>query len=772
MAQKKLCIWLNQKGGPCPWQSLPKMDYCKRHSIYQGIFTKEDIPHLKKCSGCKNMFKNEENNSYKMCIKCRQRSVLNHEKIKKENGNENNKCQGKTQKGNPCAYKCLPNDKYCEKHQSYKRWKEATDAGQNICKNWIRGCFTIINPDIKECATCRKNAQNKENQRNQTKRNTAIDYNDTKQDGQNMCIKCNKIINIYEIKNNKCLECFNSYHQHEQNRNLRTTEAVISRKITEYKRTANRRNIQWEVSDEVAKTLFQTKCAYCDNLVGLNGIDRIDSAEPYTEINCVACCKYCNIMKASHSVTDFLDIVEYLLAINHHINMIPKFQKKHLFEFSQNATYNRFIADIQSREIHCEISQEMYTYIISQPCAYCKNTLDGNIGANASTGARGIDRIDSTIGYVPQNITPCCKTCNIMKNILTVPDFFTQLKSIYNFRVLHIINETQSITDKIKLLCNNVRTLQHEKFFHSKDYYDNLTFGFHPDENTLEAVKKIQLKLEFVQDKKQRDIWNYFRRNVSSLKKVDGAKLVGRQMHILAKDGNTNKYLGILSLSSDVYNLYERDHHIGWSIKDKDKYLSNIANITTCVPLQPFGYNFNGGKLLTALAFSQEIANHYRDKYNDSLLGIITTSLYGKSIQYDRLPFIKFIGYTKGHSVKDIPSEVTRLCADYLKKECGHDYPLRKKFIILQMAFDKLGISKEDFLQSNRKGIYFGYTAHNSRDILVGKTPAHMCPQYNEYVKPTAEVFDWWVHRWAIQRFTNLVKKNKVQTSVSVSVSV
>lgn len=88
-------------------------------------------------------------------------------------------------------------------------------------------------------------------------------------------------------------------------------------------------------------------------------------------------------------------------------------------------------------------------------------------------------------------------------------------------------------------------------------------------------------------------------------------------------------------------------------------------NMSTCVPLQPFGFNFNGGKLLASLVFSQEVQEYFQQKYNEPLLGITTTSLYGKSIQYDRLECLKFVGYTKGNSVQNIPSEVTKLCNQY-----------------------------------------------------------------------------------------------------------
>jgi len=756
-SEKIMCIWPNQKGEACPWKTVSKdCIFCKRHSIYDGIFTAEDVPYLHKCSGCKNMFK-PENEEIKQCDKCKTRGTINREKDKKIKVVI--KCQGFTQKKTPCPYQSLNNDTYCKNHQTYKRWKELTDSGQYVCKNWIRGCFETIDETTKACRECRDKEQANENKLNQTKRSTALDYNSSHTETK-LCVTCNKSCDSNAITNDKCLECYNTYCKNEHNRNPRSEEGTLVRKITEYKKSAHRRGKTWNLSDECARNLFQSKCAYCDMLVVFNGIDRVDSSKEYTEDNCVSCCKYCNILKGSYSVSNFLEIVQYLLSANGRIDEIPNSDYTHLFQFSQNATYNRFIADTKSRKIHCELTEPKYNYIISQPCTYCKNNSIGN------NGARGIDRIDSTIGYIFENVTPCCKTCNLMKNVMPVTDFFDQLLSVYKFRILHLCNGSQSIVEQIISLCQNttVKPMRHERFFHIKDYYNDLTFGYHGCD--IQSVQAIKVHLEFVQNKDQRDIWNYYRRNVSSLKKPDTAKLIGRQFHILVKDLTSEKYLGIISLSSDVYNLGERDRHIGWSFQDKETKLNNIMNISTCVPLQPFGYNFNGGKLMASLAFSLEIMTYYREKYDDSLLGIITTSLYGKSIQYDRLPSLKFIGFTKGNSVKDIPSEVTKICADYLKKEYHRDYPLRKKFVILRDAFDKLNISKEDFLQSNKKGIYFGYTSYNSKDILLGKKPIHLCPKYNEHVKSAEEISQWWIDRWAVQRFTNLTEKNKVQCPV------
>jgi hypothetical protein len=153
------CNWLNQKGDPCPWNSvLPENDYCKRHSIYEGIYKKEDISSLIKCSGCKNLFK--PNTEQKQCDGCRKRAETIRKDDKQEKLEYIEMCKGLTQKGTNCTFEANEDDEYCEKHQNYKKWKELTDEGYNICRNWNRGCFEIINNDKKSCLKCR-NMQNK-----------------------------------------------------------------------------------------------------------------------------------------------------------------------------------------------------------------------------------------------------------------------------------------------------------------------------------------------------------------------------------------------------------------------------------------------------------------------------------------------------------------------------------------------------------------------------------------------------------------------------------
>ncbi len=417
------CDWVNQSGGPCPWKSLgPDKLYCKAHEKYEGLYTKDDIPNMTRCSVCKNLWMEDGIN--KTC--CRNERKNMRKKNKEKNSDNIIKCKGITQEGTPCPNKANGNDEYCKKHQTYKLWKQTIDSGKNMCKNWTRGCFEIIPNDKKSCADCRKKEQEKENANNLSKKNKAIEYNKNNEETK-MCYDCNKVVENSKFVCNKCLKCYDTIRKHEDNRK---PQDPLIRHLSDYKSRAKDKNIQWELSDEEARNYFNSKCEYCNTLNNYNGIDRIDSSKGYTKDNIVPCCSVCNMMKGTKTVKEFIDIVSYILAINLLTDTKINLDSKKLFKYGENAKYYRFLSESKNRNINNEISEDIYNLTISQPCTYCKN--------NFVDGCRGIDRINSEIGYIIGNIIPCCYTCNLMKNILDKNDFFKHLKRIYDYKVKNI----------------------------------------------------------------------------------------------------------------------------------------------------------------------------------------------------------------------------------------------------------------------------------------------------------------------------------------------
>jgi hypothetical protein len=72
------------------------------------------------------------------------------------------------------------------------------------------------------------------------------------------------------------------------------------------------------------------------------------------------------------------------------------------------------------RDIIFLVTPSEFTSIVSKPCFYC-----------GTCEQIGIDRIDSSQGYVIGNCAPCCFYCNVAKNDLTLEAFKARISKIY-----------------------------------------------------------------------------------------------------------------------------------------------------------------------------------------------------------------------------------------------------------------------------------------------------------------------------------------------------
>jgi 5-methylcytosine-specific restriction endonuclease McrA len=92
-----------------------------------------------------------------------------------------------------------------------------------------------------------------------------------------------------------------------------------------YKYNANKRDIDFKLTDEEFGSLIFGNCGYCSatpnnksrNRYGngdviYNGIDRIDNGLPYEISNCITCCQNCNRAKYKMSYQEFSDWIRRL----------------------------------------------------------------------------------------------------------------------------------------------------------------------------------------------------------------------------------------------------------------------------------------------------------------------------------------------------------------------------------------------------------------------------------------------------------------------------
>jgi hypothetical protein len=314
----------------------------------------------------------------------------------------------------------------------------------------------------------------------------------------------------------------------------------------------------------------------------------------------------------------------------------------------------------------------------------------------------------------------------------------------------------------MKIFVSNVKDLVKENknveindYEHLKprQYYKQMIFNI-VDDNLL---NNFEVELEFVEDNYQRDIFEYYRINVSS---IQGGKPKGRFIQILVKEKNSKKYIGIISLSSDLYALKERDELIGWSKEVKHRKLNHIMNITCCVGLRPNSYNLNIGKLLAMIPFCEEFQEYHKRKYGHYLAGILTTSIYGKSIQYSQLKELKFIGYTKGFGSQHISKELYQKGIQLLK---NINYDMSKlqgsspKIRRLRTICEILDIPQDLLKHNLKRGIYFGFTSPDGKDYLNEKIL-----DFNPSFKSLNDVVKQWKEKYAIKRYNHLKIQNRL----------
>lgn len=180
--------------------------------------------------------------------------------------------------------------------------------------------------------------------------------------------------------------------------------------------------------------------------------------------------------------------------------------------------------------------------------------------------------------------------------------------------------------------------------------------------------------------------------------------------------------------------------------------------------LPPYNYLL-GGKLVSYLIVSKEVRELFHQKYRDTkynqLAGIFTTSLYGKSSQYNRLKFkdrllYSPIGETKGYGTLHLTTETFKAMNDFLKEQGiivsnkfgdGPSWTMR----VIRNAGELLGFNPDNLLMhSFKRKIYFVPYAKNTISFLNQKDT--YLDFYNQNVNTLT---NYWREHWLRQRKNN-----------------
>jgi hypothetical protein len=149
---------------------------------------------------------------------------------------------------------------------------------------------------------------------------------------------------------------------------------------------------------------------------------------------------------------------------------------------------------------------------------------------------------------------------------------------------------------------------------------------------------------------------NFFNTIVQSIASMPVESQIGRQLNIGVKENNTGTYLGFTRIASPVISIKPRSEYFDYT-PNSTQVNKHMVNGCQIIPVQPFGYNYLGGKLIALVSTSHEVRNIFNEKYNQKceILHWETTSLYGDikgTSMYDGMkPFIRYQGLTESENL-------------------------------------------------------------------------------------------------------------------------
>ena len=302
---------------------------------------------------------------------------------------------------------------------------------------------------------------------------------------------------------------------------------------------------------------------------------------------------------------------------------------------------------------------------------------------------------------------------------------------------------------------------------------------FNDEKLTISEIEKCNPTLVHVTSKRDNDDWTLIR--------VFGHTMTfdqtpGRFIKFLVTDGDKDnpRYIGAISVSSDVIAITDRDDYLGWTTTDKmeNKRLAHSAIGSCIMSTQPIGYNFLGGKLVAAMITTSTVRDLWKQLYNQTLVGMTTTSLYGSYSMYNSLKWWHKCGSSAGkisikpdddiyetwHNwLKDI--DVTAYDKALTQKEGVSGPVTGAKSRILGMIFSKCGIKQSSYQHGYERGVYYSCFYENTKEFLQSKIDVDQLKMKDLFNRDMQGIIEWWRPK-AVDRYKKLKSESNLKNTV------
>ena len=96
------------------------------------------------------------------------------------------------------------------------------------------------------------------------------------------------------------------------------------------------------------------------------------------------------------------------------------------FSYTLKGKLGSYKGKAKARNIPWGLTKDEFMSLWQEPCSYCGNNIE----------TIGIDRVDSSVGYIVSNVVSCCTWCNTMKLNSSYDEFIEQCGNIHYYNKL------------------------------------------------------------------------------------------------------------------------------------------------------------------------------------------------------------------------------------------------------------------------------------------------------------------------------------------------
>lgn len=253
--------------------------------------------------------------------------------------------------------------------------------------------------------------------------------------------------------------------------------------------------------------------------------------------------------------------------------------------------------------------------------------------------------------------------------------------------------------------------------------------------------------------------------NLTASNAVEEA-IPGRTHKWIIEETTTKKVLGVVRFGSPTINSKPRNDYFG-EVLPLDTINNEFVMGFNIVPVQPFGYNYLGGKLLALLACSKELKNQFDKKYGTDLKYFETTSLYGTTkgvSMYDGLkPYLRHIGDTESNFLPLFHDDEFRDFFWWFNERNGGErlVPADKSSKKLKIQQKMIAIIRKS-LKDQKKLDEFNTIIEKAKNLTEKKRY-----YLSKFGHDVDQVIEWWKKKASL-RYEKLVSENRLRTELEI----